>query len=96
MVVGSIFTKKRNFGFYRVTHGRRGQLKRKKWNFGFFAQIMVVGSIFTKKRNFGFIRAKSWSAGQFSRKNINLAFFRLDHGRRVKSHEKPEFRFFSR
>jgi hypothetical protein len=61
MAVGSNLSKKRDFGFFRVNHGRRVKFMKKR-NLGIFsAQLMTVGSNLTKKWTFGFFRAKSWS-----------------------------------
>jgi hypothetical protein len=84
MVVELIFTKKRNLGCFRETHGRRVNLN-EKMEFRFFqAKSWSLSQFSRKKCNSGFISAKSWPPGQISRKTGNSVVFALNHGSRVK------------
>jgi hypothetical protein len=81
------FHDKMELRFFRAKSWPSGQISRKKRNFGYFRLTDGVGS-FHEKKEFWFFRAKSWSSGQISRINIISVSFRVNHGCRVKFHEK--------
>jgi hypothetical protein len=88
MVVVSIFTKKRNFGFFRTKSWSSGQISRKT-GIPFFIALNHDRRVkFHEKRNVGFIRAKSCPSAQTHKIPEFRFFFTPNHGRRVKFNEK--------
>jgi hypothetical protein len=93
MVVGPIFTKKRNFDISRANNGLRVNFH-EKGNLGFFPSKSWLSGQFSRKNVISvFFRVTHGRRVKFHEK-CNFGIFHANHGRRVNFDEKRNFGFF--